>query len=80
MSASGRVYVHSFFGRKSVKNFAEAKACDTKAYGKFFKALFEKGIYISPLQFEANFVSTAHSSKSLAFTRDAILEVLSCMS
>ena len=65
-----------FFGRRSVHNFEEAKQCDTKGFNKFFLHLFEKGIYLAPSQFEANFVSTAHTSEHLLYTRDCMLEAL----
>lgn len=68
-----------FFGKKEVRNFEDAKACNIEQYQGFFRQLFNRGIYFAPSQFEANFISTAHSEKSLFYTRDCILEVLSVM-
>lgn len=65
-----------FFGRTEVRNFHEAKACDQEMYKRFFQFLFNKGIFIAPLQFEAFFVSDAHTQEHLIYTRDAILEFL----
>lgn len=65
-----------FFGRKSVNNLEEAQKLDLKLFSKFFRFLFEKGIYIPPMQQEAWFVSSAHTTKHLETTRDAILSFL----
>jgi len=65
-----------FFGRRKVENLEDVKACDIGQFNRFFQALFQKGIYLSPSQFEANFVSSAHSTESLHYTRDSILAFL----
>jgi glutamate-1-semialdehyde 2,1-aminomutase len=57
-----------FFVRKSgdgVKNFAEACACDTAAYARFFNAMLESGIYLPPSQYEAWFVGLAHDAAAI---------------
>lgn len=68
-----------FFGRREVSNVEEAKQCDVAQFKRFFQALLEKGIYLSPSQFEAHFVSAAHRLENLTYTRDAMLEVLSAI-
>jgi glutamate-1-semialdehyde 2,1-aminomutase len=65
-----------FFGLRQVNNMVDAQQCDGKLFGKFFRSLFEKGIYIPPLQWEAWFVSAAHTDENLIKTRDAILAFL----
>lgn len=65
-----------FFGLKEVCNFEDAKKLNAKTYMKFFKTLFDQGIYIPPLQQEAWFISTAHSEEHLIKTRDIILTFL----
>lgn len=65
-----------FFGKKEVQTFEDVKGCDLERFNRFFQALFQKGIYLSPSQFEANFISAAHSEGSLIYTRDCILEAL----
>ncbi len=59
-----------FFSDKPVLDYASAKHSDTKRYARFFHGCLEKGIYLAPSQFEANFISTAHSEADLdkAFT------------
>jgi glutamate-1-semialdehyde 2,1-aminomutase len=63
-----------FFGRKSVSNMDEALALDKQEFTRFFKHLFNKGVYAPPLQQEAWFVSTAHNEEHLERTRDVVMD------
>jgi glutamate-1-semialdehyde 2,1-aminomutase len=45
---------------QTVKNFADATACDTAAYASFFHAMLAEGVYLAPSQFEAMFVGLTH--------------------
>jgi glutamate-1-semialdehyde 2,1-aminomutase len=54
-----------FFTEKEVKDFNSAIKSDTKLYGKYFNEMLQNGIYFAPAQFEAFFVSTAHSLEDL---------------
>ena len=65
-----------FFGKRQVNNLEDAKGCNLAQFNHFFQSLFQRGIYLAPSQFEANFISAAHTTDSLLYTRDAILEVL----
>lgn len=65
-----------FFGAHSIDTIEDVKRCDQAAFVRFFHALYQQGIYVSPSQFEANFLSSAHSDKSLTYTRDCMLEWL----
>jgi glutamate-1-semialdehyde 2,1-aminomutase len=63
-----------FFTKKkgqAVRNYAQATACDTEAYGRFFHAMLENGVYLAPSQFEALFVSLAHDDKAIELTLQA---------
>ncbi|MCX7822369.1 MAG: glutamate-1-semialdehyde 2,1-aminomutase [Syntrophobacterales bacterium] len=60
-----------FFTDRSVKNFDEVKTCNTEAYGVFFRAMLDKGVYLAPSQFEAFFVSYAHTMEDLDKTIEA---------
>ena len=56
---------------KSVEIFAglsDAEASDTEMYGRYFHAMQEQGVYIAPSQFEAGFVSTAHTEADIDAT------------
>ena len=57
-----------FFTSSPVRDFASAKTSDTASYGKFFHGLLERGICFAPSQFEACFVSLAHSLKDVSET------------
>lgn len=65
-----------FFTDRPVRNFDEAKSCNVEAYGAFFRAMLDRGIYLAPSQFEAFFVSTAHTREDLDFTIEAAEEAL----
>jgi glutamate-1-semialdehyde 2,1-aminomutase len=61
----------AFFTPHEVTDYAAAKKADTKAYGLFFRSLLEAGVYFPPSQFEAAFVSTAHSEGDVSATLQA---------
>jgi len=60
-----------FFTEDKVNNFSSALKSDTELYGKYFHKMLEKGIYLAPSQFEAMFVSRAHSTEDLDKTIEA---------
>jgi glutamate-1-semialdehyde 2,1-aminomutase len=63
-----------FFTNQSVTDYTSAKSCDVNIFSKFFHAMLERGIYLPPSQFEAMFVSAAHSDADIALTIDAARE------
>jgi glutamate-1-semialdehyde 2,1-aminomutase len=66
----------TFFQKGPVTDYASAKKSDAEAYGKFFRGMLEQGIYLAPSQFEAGFVSLAHTKAQLDATADAAKTVL----
>ncbi len=60
-----------FFADRPVKNFADARKCDTKLHARWFHAMLERGIYLAPSQFECFFVSTAHEVEHIEKTIEA---------
>lgn len=54
-----------FFTSRPVTDYATAKSSDTKRFARFFHACLKQGVYLAPSQFEANFLSTAHSAPVL---------------
>jgi glutamate-1-semialdehyde 2,1-aminomutase len=60
-----------FFTEGPVRDYRTAKASDTKRFAQFFIEMMEQGIYLPPSQFEAWFVSLAHSQKDLDKTIEA---------
>jgi glutamate-1-semialdehyde 2,1-aminomutase len=63
-----------FFSPEPVTDWDSAKKCDTARFGKFFHFLLDCGIYIAPSQFEAGFVSAAHSQEDIRATVAAARE------
>ncbi|MCA1646719.1 MAG: glutamate-1-semialdehyde 2,1-aminomutase [Chloroflexi bacterium] len=57
-----------FFCREPVTDYASARKADTRAYGRFFHAMLERGVYLAPSQFEAGFVSLAHTDAEIDAT------------
>jgi glutamate-1-semialdehyde 2,1-aminomutase len=60
-----------FFSAEPVRNFADAQACDTRAYGRFCRAMLDRGVYPPASQFEAWFPSLAHDEESIDRTIEA---------
>ncbi|MHB1382497.1 MAG: glutamate-1-semialdehyde 2,1-aminomutase, partial [Thermoleophilia bacterium] len=60
-----------FFTAGPVTDFDSAKASDTDAYADYFQHMLEQGVYLAPSQFEAAFVSLAHSNEDLDATAAA---------
>ena len=58
----------TFFTPGPVLDYASAKKSDTLAYGRFFRAMLEHGIYLAPSQFESVFISIAHTTNDIAKT------------
>jgi glutamate-1-semialdehyde 2,1-aminomutase len=58
----------AFFTSGPVVDWNTAKLSDTKRYGQFFHAMLEQGVYLAPSQFEATFLSTAHSTRDIDYT------------
>lgn len=58
----------AFFAGKEVKDYDSALLSDTGRYAEFFGTLLDQGIYMAPSQFEAMFVSAAHSEEDIAKT------------
>ena len=63
-----------FFSPDKVTDWESAKKCDAARFGKFFHFLLERGVYIAPSQFEAGFVSAAHSEEDIRATVTAARE------
>ncbi len=65
-----------FFCDQPVRNFEEAKRCDLKRFAKFYQGMRREGVYIAPSQFEALFLSAAHSEAQIEATIKAAARVL----
>jgi len=71
--------VTPFFTSRHVRNYASATSANTEQYARFFRAMLARGIYPPPSQFEAWFLSAAHTrkdvDKTIAAAREAMREV-----
>ena len=69
----------AFFHDGPVRNFAEAAESDTTRYARFFWAMLERGVYFAPSQFEACFLSLAHTEADIDRTLDAAEQVFAAL-
>lgn len=65
-----------FFREGGVSDYKTATQSDTAQFARYFKGLLEEGVYIAPSQFEALFISAAHSDGDLEATLQAMRKVL----
>lgn len=65
-----------FLGVKEVSSFNDLKKLDKEAFKRYFRHMWDLGIYISPSPYEACFISSVHTETHLEQTRDALLEYL----
>ena len=63
-----------FFNEGPVRNFEDAKRSDTQAFGRLFHHLLENGVYFPPSQYEAGFLSAAHTPRDIAASINAVGE------
>lgn len=64
-----------FFTAQPVVDYDSAVTADTTRYAAYFNAMLDQGIYLAPSQFEAMFMSAAHTEDDLSRTRAAIAEL-----
>ena len=57
-----------FFSGAPVSDWTSAAKCDTRAFGRFHRAMLDAGVYLPPSQFEAAFLSAAHTDEDVAQT------------
>jgi len=62
----------AFFTSEAPSDYDSAKSADTKLFAEFFRRLLAEGIYWPPSQFEAAFISAAHSDRDIQDTITAI--------
>jgi len=69
-----------FFAPQPVANYSNAKRSDTKLYARFFREMLQRGILLAPSQFEAAFVSAAHTPADIERTIKAAADALETIS
>jgi glutamate-1-semialdehyde 2,1-aminomutase len=65
-----------FFSKDPVNNYNDAKKSDTQRYTQYFRNMLERGVFLAPSQFEASFVSVAHTDSDIAFAINTAQESL----
>ena len=69
-----------FFTPTEVSTFVDAKGSDVGMYARYFGEMLQRGIYLAPAQFEAMFLSDAHSGEDLTATLEAFQQTLEALS
>ncbi len=64
-----------FFNPGPVTDYTSATKSDTAAFGRYFRGMLDRGVYLAPSQYETGFVSTAHTDADIDRTLDAAREV-----
>ena len=70
----------AFFCDGPVTDYASAKRADTARYARYFHAMRERGVFLAPSQFEAAFVSLAHTEADLELAARAAADALASLS
>jgi glutamate-1-semialdehyde 2,1-aminomutase len=68
-----------FFSGAPVSDWTSAAKCDTRAFGRFHRAMLDAGVYLPPSQFEAAFLSAAHTDEDVAQTVAAAREAFAAV-
>jgi len=66
----------TFFTETKVVDYSTAMTCDTERFSRYFRNMLNSGIYLAPSQFEASFLSLAHTKKDLEKTIEAAREAV----
>lgn len=64
----------AFFTNKQIVNYNDVSTCDTNKFAKYFDYMLKNKIYVAPSQFEAMFISFAHSNEIIEQTANTILK------
>jgi glutamate-1-semialdehyde 2,1-aminomutase len=72
VQANGNMFSVFFTGADAVRDFEGANAQDVAAFGRFFHAMLDQGVYLPPSAFEAWFCSAAHDDRAVQHVLDAL--------
>ncbi|HZK29798.1 MAG TPA: glutamate-1-semialdehyde 2,1-aminomutase [Methanoregula sp.] len=65
-----------FFRDEPPENYRQVKECNTESFGRFWKRMLDKGVFLPPSQFETNFLSSVHSDHDLTTLSQAYQQCL----
>jgi glutamate-1-semialdehyde 2,1-aminomutase len=66
----------AFFTKEEVFDFSSAASSDTKFYGRYFREMLSHHIYLAPSQYEASFLSFAHTDVDIEKTIESCVKTL----
>ena len=69
----------AYFTDQPVHNLADAMKSDRERFKKFFHGMLNEGVYLAPSQFEAGFISTAHSAADIEKTTASAMKVMKAL-
>ncbi len=72
----GSMFTLFFTAEQSVRSLADVNKCDTSLFARYFKISLDNGIYLAPSQYEAGFVSAAHTAEDIQKTVEASYSAL----
>ncbi len=72
----GSMFTIFFTSEKKVSAYKDVMTCDTEMFARFINLLLDEGVYMAPSQFEACFVSSAHSESDIRYTIDKCQKIL----
>jgi glutamate-1-semialdehyde 2,1-aminomutase len=69
----------AYFTGQPVHNLADAMKSDRERFKRYFHGMLAEGVYLAPSQFEAGFLSTAHTEADIQQTVDASAKVMKAL-
>jgi glutamate-1-semialdehyde 2,1-aminomutase len=69
----------AFFTGQPVKDYPSAATSDSELFAEFFRGMLERGVYLAPSQYEAVFLSTAHTDRDIDYTLEQARTVLTAL-
>ena len=75
--ACGGAFTIFFTENEEIKNLDGVKKCDTELFAKYYRHMLKHGIYMSPSQFELNFISSTHTETDIKTITNVIIDFLS---
>lgn len=75
VNAAGAMF-SAFFTETPVRDYASACTSDTERFGRYFRGMLERGIYLAASQYEAVFLSTVHTADDIDFTLEQARELM----
>lgn len=75
----GSMFGGFFTEEKTVSNYQQVMACDTKRFNRFFHGMLREGVYLAPASYEAGFMSQAHTHEDIEQTVEAARKVFATL-